>query len=161
QQLGREFGVNRGQQVCPERALNHRENDDNRYDVVVELDLLRQVVERVDQYLLRQQVGDQEEDQEPDPAFDLPDAQRVRVEDRDQDTEDRHHEAADEAVPELLAEIDPVPEVDDPVPVEVARPGQRSVAGIVGRALDGVDRDHQERRHDQQEQDQQADEYGE
>ena len=57
------------EQVGAERRLDHREDDDHRPHVVVEADLLEHVVQRVEQRLLRQQVGEQEQQHDPRAAL--------------------------------------------------------------------------------------------
>ena len=91
----------------------------DREQVVVQAELLGDVVQRVDQRFLRKQVGDQEEDQEPDPAFDPADAQRVRVENAQQHAEDGDAKLEMKLFQSFAAEVDPVPEVDDALQVEV------------------------------------------
>ena len=68
---------------------------------VVEADLLGQVVERVDQRLLRQHVRQQEQPDDPEPAADPADAQRVGVEQRDRDGEDGDRPGDQDRVPQL------------------------------------------------------------
>src|SRR5262249_44937673 len=78
------------------------------------------------------------------------DAQRVRVQDGQQDATDGDDGADEETVEQLASEVDPVPEVDDAVQVERVRQGQRSVARVVARAFEGVHHDDRHRGADEQ-----------
>src|SRR5690606_26329759 len=83
------------------------------------------------------------------------DPQGVRAEHGEHHGRDRDRPADQEAVPELLAEVDPVPELDDPVEVDAFRQAQRPAGGVLGRRLHRVERDdaereeHHDREHDE------------
>ena len=96
---------------------------------------LRHGEQRVDQRLLRQHRRQQEQRDHPEPALDPADADRVRVQQRQQRAEDR-----DDAV-EMKIELHSFcgkltrsQNVFRPVEVELVRPAQRTVLRVVRRA---------------------------
>ena len=145
----------RGEQVGAEGRLDDHEDEHDREPGVVEADLLGEVVQRVDQRLVRKGVGQQEDDQQPHPALHPPDAEGIGVQGRHDHREHRHRPTDQEAVEQLLSVVDAVPEVDDPLEVEPVRQRQRAVAGVLGRGLQGIHGDDDEGHQHQQREDRQ------